>query len=66
MNELKPCPFCGGKAEIFSGGFGERFVACSDVKQCGGRLGTGVWFTNDEDAIKIWNTRTIGKKVERK
>lgn len=27
MNELKPCPFCGGKAEFFAKTFTERGVS---------------------------------------
>jgi len=58
---LKPCPFCGGVAEINHGGFGERFVTCADDK-CGGRLGAGVWFTTVAQAIDAWNRRPNKKR----
>ena len=51
-----PCPFCGGVAELNLGGFGERYVTCAD-NSCGGRLGDGVWFNNDEDVVELWNGR---------
>ena len=57
MNKILPCPFCGGEAKVYTGSFGEKFVTCIDEKQCGGRLGTGVWFTTDEKAIEVWNKR---------
>ena len=54
---LIPCPFCGGPAILFKGGFGDIFGTCADEKQCGGRLGTSVWFTSEEQAAAIWNMR---------
>lgn len=54
--EIKPCPFCGGPAEMNRGGFGEVFVTCSD-EQYGGRLGSGIWFTEEYKAIEVWNRR---------
>ena len=55
--ELKPCPFCGGPAILIRGGFGEIFASCADEKQCGGRLGTGVWFSKEHEAVRVWNER---------
>jgi len=51
-----PCPFCGGVAEVQTGGFGEQFVECTNAN-CGGRLGAGIWFARPEDAIRVWNLR---------
>lgn len=62
MNEIKSCPFCGGEAEVNTGAFGEKFVSCKNEKQCGGRLGSAVWFNNEEKAIEIWNQRPSEKK----
>jgi hypothetical protein len=38
------------------GGFGECFVTCAD-DNCGGRLGTGIWFTTAAQAMDVWNRR---------
>jgi len=53
---LLPCPFCGGRADMNHGGFGECFVTCAD-DNCGGRLGTGIWFTTAAQAMDVWNRR---------
>jgi len=57
--ELRPCPWCGGKAELITIPADhdapcppENFVACD---QC--RFSHTCWPTDDE-AIKAWNTRT--------
>lgn len=61
--ELKPCPFCGGKAEIHSdGAFWKFHVECANVK-CGGTTGT-VPTKTVASAIKAWNTRAGEGKVE--
>ena len=65
--ELKPCPFCGGKAKLKEdtqcGGHGmfikEYFVKCM---QCGGKSRTSAVYGIPEDvakatAIDAWNTR---------
>ena len=56
MAELKPCPFCGSEAMLNVGGFGERFITCSN-NNCGGRLGSGIWFEDGVKAGEVWNTR---------
>lgn len=53
--ELKPCPFCGGKAKIKSRltktfGVDHRFIACTD---CGGQ-GKGHLFGLPLEAKKEW------------
>lgn len=56
--ELKPCPFCGGNAEISNldgvveNGHRLRFAACSS-EDCRASL----WCEDEEDAIKRWNHR---------
>ena len=53
---IKPCPFCGSEAKVYTGGFGEKYVSCTN-NNCGGSLDGGIWFTTDEKAIEIWNKR---------
>jgi len=51
-NELKPCPFCGGEAEVkfFLGNY---FVAC---KGCPGSTFPYKGMT-EEEAVEAWNRR---------
>ena len=50
--ELKPCPFCGGDAEITKWHEG-YFVECKK-QRCGGTIGA---YKTEEEAIEAWNTR---------
>lgn len=58
MTDLKPCPFCGGKAQ-FARGFdhGEigaiRWVSCT---RCGAMTLSKLYKTEEEAAV-AWNTR---------
>lgn len=54
--ELKPCPFCGGKAEIiiFSAEYGTVTVGCTN-EECDITMGKA--FFTDEEAIRHWNRR---------
>lgn len=53
--ELKPCPFCGGKAEIRRDHELERMyvVVCTNCPTDVGRM----WFWKKQDAINAWNRR---------
>lgn len=67
MTELKPCPFCGGKArfnEFEASGKYMCAVVC-DTKGCRVNVCNTlhVWNTKEE-AIEAWNRRTE-QKVER-
>ena len=52
MTELKPCPFCGGEAEIYR----HALVSWVRCKECG--VDTPAALPQDEQlAIDFWNTR---------
>ena len=56
MDELKPCPFCGGEGEIYSyhAMFDPKERVTIRCKTCGGNC--GVWRQNDI-ATLAWNRR---------
>lgn len=68
MDELKPCPFCGGKAYLFAND-GVR-VICAKCRAASRRLvdamGTDAPFGNAvKSVIESWNRRaTDGKETE--
>lgn len=49
MDKLKPCPFCGGEAEI---AYSRNYYVWCD--KCETR---GDWYSTEAEAIKAWNTR---------
>ena len=53
MAELKPCPFCGGRASIVLKG-GSFFVYCN---RCPGAVVTDYVHQSEEEAIEAWNRR---------
>jgi len=55
MSELKPCPFCGGEAELH----GDVYSAFIECNYCGASGGTHVSLSGNAkaDAIKAWNKR---------
>lgn len=57
MEELRNCPFCGGKAALYYAS------SCPYVKctKCGSKTGK---YLNVEYAIKNWNRRAEETKVE--
>ena len=57
MEELKNCPFCGGKAKIFNiyaSGFIPKCLNSYYLDSCNCSLGE---YETKEQAIKAWNTR---------
>ena len=60
MSELKPCPFCGGEAEVHHSvtcGYDSYWVECKDFQNCRGRVSP---VTDVESiAIAAWNTRHV-------
>ena len=56
--ELKPCPFCGGEAEIVGDDYMEWIAEC--VECCA----SSMTYATEAEAVEAWNTRaatTIGK-----
>ena len=56
MTDLKPCPFCGGQAELFKGKFGFWHVKCGGRPECSVLPLTNSASTEAE-AIAAWNSR---------
>ena len=62
MQKLKPCPFCGGEAEMCrrkffslpSGKMPYFRVRCKSIK-C--RLSRRCWHVNEREAYTVWNHR---------
>jgi Lar family restriction alleviation protein len=50
-DKLKPCPFCGGKAEFRSGSSTMPYIRC---RECGGRTKSS---RNKANLIAVWNRR---------
>ena len=65
MNELKPCPFCGGEAEVIrstrSMCYEEYRVGCGKcgamVKNFSNPLWKVSYFDTEAEAIEAWNRR---------
>ena len=53
MDELKPCPFCGGKASIGKTIDGMNWqIVCRGECRC-----TSAYFAQKENAVAAWNRR---------
>ena len=66
MEELKPCPFCGGKAEISSGQFDGKATSYVMCQKCGAKgefFFVSPKYASDDRAIKAWNIR-VGEADE--
>ena len=53
MKEIKPCPFCGSKAEVYEE-CGMVKIRCSSY-MC--QASVNCWHDEVEDAIEAWNKR---------
>ena len=65
--KLKPCPFCGGKAEVSYQDdvfFRRRLysVKCGEYSDCMGSMG---WCNTEEEAVELWNRR-VPVKISRR
>lgn len=58
MAELKPCPFCGGKAETKIGVFG---ICAVSYNNCGAMV-TFLENESKNKAVECWNRRTSNDK----
>ena len=63
MSELKPCPFCGGKANFSLGKAGEgedwHYLECAECEAMGPRVQYAAHNIAIKEAIaSAWNTRT--------
>ena len=57
IEELKPCPFCGGKATIAiesEGHIGSYYMAYCLTSNCDCEIG---WEDTAEESARKWNTR---------
>ncbi|MBR2208098.1 MAG: Lar family restriction alleviation protein [Synergistaceae bacterium] len=56
--ELKPCPFCGGEAEVCADENEEYFVSCTKCTALFGYC-TDTWgeYETEAAAIEAWNRR---------
>lgn len=65
MAELKPCPFCGGKAKIRKAGKDGYCVVCSECGARGERVVVKEWhdtkYIAQQQAKNAWNTRATEK-----
>ena len=58
--ELRPCPFCGGAAEISYGRFGGKdtsYVMCRKCAAQGEFFVVSPKYASNERAIEAWNRR---------
>lgn len=60
MENLKPCPFCGGEAIIKTIYDTDFNVSCRNVYKCGAMM---EWRDTEEEAIYTWNNRTGGGNI---
>jgi hypothetical protein len=58
MDKLKPCPFCGGEAELkLIGRFQYGLSANGWIVRCVKGCCRQLFYASDHDAIEAWNRR---------
>ena len=60
-SELKPCPFCGGEAEIDNDANGYEWVTCGE---CNASTASKRMNAGTQDHIKSWNKRVENKQSD--
>lgn len=55
MNKLKPCPFCGGEAEIRGEKYYKPMVRRNVI--CTKCYSNSGWYKTEQEAIEMWNRR---------
>jgi hypothetical protein len=56
--DLKPCPFCGGKAVTETNNRGWWIVGCVDDYMCMGNINhIAMLHVTEEQAVETWNRR---------
>ena len=57
-SELKPCPFCGGKAHcVYS--TPDYILEWIECTECPCQMTFGTYHDDDSEAIEQWNSRAI-------
>ena len=54
--ELKPCPFCGGRAEVFTANWSKRVTVWCSNPECGVKPFT-MYTESLREAVENWNRR---------
>lgn len=61
--ELKPCPFCGGTAELQnSGTLMKSFVRCTECGAESQRVEISPFYASNDEAIRAWNLRVDARE----
>lgn len=65
-HELKPCPFCGGKAELCEDDRGDFFISCVGCydKELEFNHLNGIKYTTKSYVIDRWNTRAYQSRID--
>ncbi len=56
MDELKPCPFCGGKSSL-NDNSSSSYVHCEKCGATGESFNISKKYSSDEKAAEAWNRR---------
>lgn len=56
--KLKPCPFCGGEAEVVDNGW---FVDVSCKKDDCRGYANHLVYNSEKEAVEAWNRRTVNE-----
>lgn len=57
-DELKPCPFCGGRAILTKTDYKDYYILCALDNFCNVRPSTSL-SRSKKTVIKAWNTRSL-------